>query len=53
MQDIFACQEILSHTDPYQYIDKNLEISARKKIDSNRWLWDSVLAATGQPREMV
>jgi 6-phosphofructokinase 1 len=26
--------------------------SARKKIDPDGWLWSSVLASTGQPREM-
>jgi 6-phosphofructokinase 1 len=28
-------------------------VSKRKEIDPNGWLWNSVLAATGQPREMV
>jgi 6-phosphofructokinase 1 len=28
-------------------------VSERKEIDPNGWLWNSVLAATGQPREMV
>ena len=28
-------------------------VSKRKKIDPNGWLWNSVLASTGQPREMV
>ena len=27
-------------------------VSERKKIDPNGWLWNSVLASTGQPREM-
>ena len=28
-------------------------VSKRKKIDPNGWLWNSVLASTGQPRELV
>jgi 6-phosphofructokinase 1 len=28
-------------------------VSRRKSIDPNGWLWNSVLASTGQPREMV
>ena len=28
-------------------------VSRRKEIDPNGWLWNSVLASTGQPREMV
>ena len=28
-------------------------VSERKKINTNGWLWNSVLAFTGQPREMV
>ncbi len=28
-------------------------VSRRKSIDPNGWLWNSVLASTGQPRELV
>jgi 6-phosphofructokinase 1 len=28
-------------------------VSKRKNIDPNGWLWNSVLASTGQPRDMV
>jgi 6-phosphofructokinase 1 len=30
----------------------SLATSTRKKINPDGWLWSSVLASTGQPREM-
>jgi 6-phosphofructokinase 1 len=29
-----------------------LATSERKKVDPEGWVWNSVLTATGQPREM-
>lgn len=34
------------------YVPIELATSRRKKIDPEGWLWSSVLASTGQPREM-
>jgi 6-phosphofructokinase 1 len=37
----------------FTHVPIQVAVSERKKIDSNGWLWNSVLASTGQPREMV
>jgi 6-phosphofructokinase 1 len=37
----------------FTHVPIQAAVSERKKIDSNGWLWNSVLASTGQPREMV
>jgi 6-phosphofructokinase 1 len=34
------------------HVPIELATSRRKKIDPEGWLWSSVLASTGQPREM-
>ena len=36
----------------FTHVPIPLAVSSRKKIDTNGFLWDSVLAATGQPRAM-
>jgi len=36
----------------FTHVPINLATSARKKIDPDGWLWSSVRASTGQPREM-
>jgi 6-phosphofructokinase 1 len=36
----------------FTHVPIALATSARKKIDPEGWLWSSVLASTGQPREM-
>jgi 6-phosphofructokinase 1 len=35
------------------HVPISLATSARQKIDPQGWLWSSVLASTGQPREML
>jgi 6-phosphofructokinase 1 len=35
------------------HVPIDLATSRRKKIDPDGWLWSSVLASTGQPREML
>ena len=37
----------------FTHVPISLAVSRRKKIDPGGWLWSSVLASTGQPREMV
>jgi 6-phosphofructokinase 1 len=37
----------------FTHLPIHAAVSKRKKIDPNGWLWNSVLASTGQPREMV
>ena len=37
----------------FTHVPIQAAVSERKKIDLNGWLWNSVLACTGQPREMV
>ncbi|WP_027716602.1 ATP-dependent 6-phosphofructokinase [Desulfuromonas sp. TF] len=37
----------------FTHVPITLATSARKKIDPEGWLWSSVLASTGQPREML
>ena len=37
----------------FTHVPIQAAVSERKKIDPNGWLWNSVLASTGQPREMV
>ncbi len=37
----------------FTHIPISLATSQRKKIDPEGWLWNSVLASTGQPREML
>jgi len=37
----------------FTHVPISLATSARKKIDPEGWLWSSVLASTGQPREML
>ena len=37
----------------FTHVPVQAAVSERKKIDPNGWLWNSVLASTGQPREMV
>ncbi len=37
----------------FTHVPIALATSARKKIDPAGWLWNSVLASTGQPREML
>ena len=37
----------------FTYLPIQAAVSRRKSIDPNGWLWNSVLASTGQPREMV
>jgi hypothetical protein len=34
------------------YVPIPLATSKRKKIEPDGWMWNSVLACTGQPREM-
>jgi 6-phosphofructokinase 1 len=36
----------------FTHVPIALATSARKKLDPDGWLWSSVLAATGQPRQM-
>ena len=36
----------------FTHVPIQAAVSRRKKIDSNGWLWNSVLASTGQPRDM-
>jgi 6-phosphofructokinase 1 len=36
----------------FTHVPIPLAVSSRKKIDTNGFLWDSILAATGQPRAM-
>ncbi|MRR34385.1 ATP-dependent 6-phosphofructokinase, partial [bacterium] len=36
----------------FTHVPIALATSARKKIDPEGWFWNSVLASTGQPREM-
>ena len=38
--------------DEYTYVPIPLAVSQRKKIDPEGWLWQSVLSATGQPRDL-
>jgi 6-phosphofructokinase 1 len=35
------------------HVPISLAVSQRKKMDPEGWLWNSVLAITGQPRDMV
>ena len=37
----------------FTHLPIEVAVSRRKEIDPNGWLWNSVLASTGQPREMV
>jgi 6-phosphofructokinase 1 len=37
----------------FTHVPMALAVSRRKKIDTNGWIWASVLTATGQPRNMV
>ena len=37
----------------FTHVPIQAAVSGRRKINSNGWLWNSVLASTGQPREMV
>jgi len=37
----------------FTHVPIALATSVRKKIDPDGWLWSSVLASTGQPREML
>jgi 6-phosphofructokinase 1 len=37
----------------FTHVPISLAISQRKKIDPNGWLWNSVLASTGQPAKMI
>jgi 6-phosphofructokinase 1 len=37
----------------FTHVPIPVAVSQRKKIDPTGWLWRSVLASTGQPREMV
>jgi 6-phosphofructokinase 1 len=36
----------------FTHVPISLAVSKRKKIDPNGWIWGSVLACTGQPKEM-
>jgi 6-phosphofructokinase 1 len=36
----------------FTHVPISLATSARRKIDSHGWLWESVLSSTGQPRTM-
>ena len=36
----------------FTHVPISLAVSERKKIDPDGWLWSSVLASTGQPRDM-
>jgi len=36
----------------FTHVPITLATRTRKKIDPEGWLWNSVLASTGQPREM-
>jgi len=36
----------------FTHVPISLSCSTRKKIDPEGWLWSSVLASTGQPRDM-
>ena len=37
----------------FTHVPIQAAVSERKQIDTNGWLWNSVLVSTGQPREMV
>jgi 6-phosphofructokinase 1 len=37
----------------FTHVPIQAAVSERKKIDTNGWLWNSVLVSTGQPRKMV
>jgi 6-phosphofructokinase 1 len=37
----------------FTHVPIKVAVSKRKRIDPNGWLWNSVLASTGQPRKMV
>jgi 6-phosphofructokinase 1 len=37
----------------FTHVPISLATSARKKLDPEGWVWSSVLASTGQPREML
>jgi 6-phosphofructokinase 1 len=37
----------------FTHVPISLAVSRRKKIDPEGWLWSSVLASTGQPRDMT
>lgn len=37
----------------FTHVPIQAAVSDRKRIDSNGWLWNSVLASTGQPRQLV
>ena len=37
----------------FTHVPIKAAVSERKKIDPDGWLWNSVLASTGQPREMA
>jgi 6-phosphofructokinase 1 len=37
----------------FTHLPIHAAVSKRKSIDPNGWLWNSVLASTGQPRELV
>lgn len=37
----------------YTLVPIHAAVAARKKIDPNGWLWNSVLASTGQPHDLV
>jgi 6-phosphofructokinase 1 len=36
----------------FTHVPIGLAVSKRKKIDPEGWVWNSVLATTGQPRDM-
>jgi 6-phosphofructokinase 1 len=37
----------------FTHVPIRAAVAKRQRIDPNGWLWNSVLACTGQPREMV
>jgi 6-phosphofructokinase 1 len=37
----------------FTHVPIALAVSKRKKIDPEGWFWSTVLASTGQPRDML
>ncbi len=37
----------------FVHVPISLATSARKKIDPDGWLWNSMIASTGQPRKIM
>jgi 6-phosphofructokinase 1 len=37
----------------FTHVPISLAVSQRKKIDSEGWLWRSVITSTGQPKQLL